>query len=505
MQKAIKSDIFIIFILLIIFLSVLPFFYMHQGVFSVDIGRELYISQRVYLGDVLYKDIFNVYGPFAYQFNAILMKLFSQKIYTVYNFGLINSFAIITALYFIARHFMKKSLSFLFSFMSIFSLVYPVFLFNSNITYSFGLSYALSSFLISLLFLLKFIKTENVKFAYISSFFAGISILNKYEFFLYPFVLLYVLIFLKPIGIKNIIKSFICFISVPVISFSVLFIQGLTFGELVSAIQYMVKMTGSKSVHLMYAKYGTVFIPELYFKLIARHGILSIIGFIPIINIILFTIFFKSIKQDKLLLIFCLCVFCAAFKYTLYLNIGYMGVYVFPLCLMLTMVLSDKFGDFNRLKYLILLTLIVFCAYVDFDMLKAKNNLLETSKGNFYMYDWDKMIMKTVIDYTNKNIPDNKTLVVMPEGSFANYITDRKSDSLYHNLVPLYYTDTFGEEQVLNHFKEQPADYFALIPLSTIEYGSPRFCVYAKNFCEMIENNYTLEKDENGVRIYKRK
>ena len=505
MPKIIKSDWFLIFILLIIFLSILPFFYMHQGTFSVDIGRELYISQRVFHGDVLYKDIFNVYGPFSYQFNAILMKLFSQKIYTIYNFGLINSFAIITALYFIARHFLNKSLSFLISVMSLFSLVYTVTLFNSNLTYSIGLSYALSSFLISLLFLLKYIKEEHIKYVYIASFFAGISILSKYEFFLYTFVLLYVLLFLKPIGIKNFFKAFICFISVPVISLSILFVQGLTFGELIDALKCMYKVTCSKSVHLMYARYGTIFMQRFYFRLVEKQGILAIIGFLPIINILLSVIFFKSIKQDKLLLVFCLAVICSAFKYTLYLNIAYMGVFVFPLCLMLTMVLADKIGNFNKLKYMILLTLIALSSYVDFDMLKLKNNLFETSKGNFYMYNWDRMIMKTVIDYANENIPQDKKLVVLPEGAFANYISDRKGDSLYHNLVPMYYTDTFGEEQVLKHFDEYPADYFALIPLSTIEYGSPRFCMYARHFCEMIEQNYTLEKDENNVRIYKRK
>ena len=105
----------------------------------------------------------------------------------------------------------------------------------------------------------------------------------------------------------------------------------------------------------------------------------------------------------------------------------------------------------------------------------------------------------------NKNIPEDKTIVVMPEGSFANYITNRKSDNKYHNLVPMYYIDTFGEEKVIQHFTEQPADYFAIIPLSTMEYGSPHFCVYAKNFCDMIEKNYTLEKDEERVKIYKRK
>ena len=39
------------------------------------------------------------------------------------------------------------------------------------------------------------------------------------------------------------------------------------------------------------------------------------------------------------------------------------------------------------------------------------------------------------------------SVVIMPEGSFINYITDRKGDNYYYNLSPLFYNDVFGEEK----------------------------------------------------------
>ena len=198
MQKIFKNDLFIVFIIFIIFAVCLPFFFLHQGLLAVDTGREFYLSQQVANGAVLYQNIFNIYGPFAYQLNALLFNIFGEKIHTLYWMGIINSFVIVVSLYFIAREFLKKSFSFLISIFTVFSLVYTTFLYNSNITYSYGLIYALSSFLLSLLFFIKYLKNDSYQYIYLSCFFAGLSIINKYEFILYPltkydlgFILLY--------------------------------------------------------------------------------------------------------------------------------------------------------------------------------------------------------------------------------------------------------------------------------------------------------------------------
>ena len=98
--------------------------------------------------------------------------------------GIFNSLLIVLTLFVLAREFLKKSVSFISGMIVMFSLVYNTFLYNSNLPYTFAISYALCAFLISLLFLIKYIKTNNRNYAYVSSLFAGLSLANKYEFFL---------------------------------------------------------------------------------------------------------------------------------------------------------------------------------------------------------------------------------------------------------------------------------------------------------------------------------
>ncbi len=505
MQKIFKNDLFIVFIIFIIFAVCLPFFFLHQGLLAVDTGREFYLSQQVANGAVLYQNIFNIYGPFAYQLNALLFNIFGEKIHTLYWMGIINSFVIVVSLYFIAREFLKKSFSFLISIFTVFSLVYTTFLYNSNITYSYGLIYALSSFLLSLLFFIKYLKNDSYQYIYLSCFFAGLSIINKYEFILYPFLLIYVLFFLKPIDLKTKIKSIICFFIMPFLSFGILFFQGLTIEKLKEAFELMTIMAKSDNMRLFYSNFGNFFEPYKYILLILRNPFSAIFGFLPIINIILFLVFLKKIKNNTALIIFCIASILASIKFILFLNIEHMGAFLFPLCLLTSLILCENFDNITNLKYIFLSALILFYAYNDFDSLQYKNYLLETPKGNIYTFRKDGEPIKTVSDYIIQNSNEDDKVVILPEGAFINFITDRKSDNILHNLVPLYYTDTFGENKVLNHYEKYPADYFVIMPLTTIEYGSNFFCDYAKNFCEMINNNYSLEQEINNIKIYKRK
>ena len=45
-----------------------------------DVGREVYYPERILEGKVLYKDLFVIYGPFSYLWNALLYKIFSVNL-----------------------------------------------------------------------------------------------------------------------------------------------------------------------------------------------------------------------------------------------------------------------------------------------------------------------------------------------------------------------------------------------------------------------------------------
>lgn len=505
MLKSTKTDIFAILSILVIFLCILPFFFLHQGLFTIDTGRELYISQQVAQGNVLYKDILNIYGPFAYQLNALLFLIFGESINTLYIFGIVNSFFILTSIYLLAKEFLNTKYSLLITIITMFSLVFQTFLFNSNITYSYGLIYGLSTFLVSALFLIKYIKSEKVNYAYFSCIFAGISIINKYEFILHPLALLIVFLFLKPLKIKDIFKSFLCFISFPIISFAFLFVQGLTILDVTSAYNIMSTMAKSETMNHFYSLHGCFFDPKSYFKLITKSPIYTFFGMLPLINIILSLVFFKKLKQDKAKLILCIISVFAAFKFTIFLKIDHMGAFFFPLCFLTFFVLANE--KFSKLfNYLFLSYLVIIFAYADFNSLKLKTHLLETPKGNVYTYSKDKMMMEIPINFIINNAKKDDKVLVVPEGAFINYATDKETDNQYINLDPLYYLDTFNEEEVINHFTTNNImDYIVILPISTTEYGYRNFCSYAQRFCEMIDNEYKLVEEKDTIKIYERK
>ena len=73
------------FLLLVILCSAAIFIFCgHYNNILIDIGREIYYPEQITKGEVLYKDLFNIYGPFSYLFNTFLYKIFGIKLSTLY-------------------------------------------------------------------------------------------------------------------------------------------------------------------------------------------------------------------------------------------------------------------------------------------------------------------------------------------------------------------------------------------------------------------------------------
>ncbi len=504
MSKFLKSDIGIILAIVVIFSAFMCNCYLSQGLLSIDTGREFYIPQQMLNGEVLYKDIYNIYGALSYQINAILFAIFGVKITTLYWAGILNSLAIVITIFLLAKEFIKKELSVFISFIVILSLVVSPFLYNSNLPYAYAISYALSSFLLSVLFLIKYIKTEDNKMAYLSCLFCGISIANKYEFTLLPFILVYVLGFLKPIGIKNGLKALGCLLTVPIVSYSALIIQGLNFTDIKETITLFKNLVNAPLLKLFFEKFGVFFNIQGILNLIKSNLFLSIFGFLPIINTLALAIFFKKIFEDKALFVLILCAITACAKTFFYLNVLHMGAFIFPIIFLTTIVLIDKFVSKKNVIN-IFLFISIFSFWVLSLNLSAKFEI-KTTKGSIKTYLKDFVQNQNSIDFVLKNTHPTDKVVVMPEGTFINFATDRKGDNFYYNLSPLFYNDVFGEERIINHFKENMPEYFIIVPINHIEYGSSYFGKdYAQNFYEMIVNNYELVEEKNNIKFFRKK
>ena len=506
MSNFFKKDIGIIFILIVLFFAVLPFFYSNQGLLLIDTGREFYIPQQMLDRNILYKDIFNIYGALSYQINAFLYIIFGEKLNTLYNAGILNSFIIVVTIFLLSREFLSKGFSFLISTTIMFSLVFNVFLYNSNIPYAYAISYALSSFLISVLCLIKYVKTENNKMAYLSCLFCGVSLSNKYEFTLLPLILIYVLGFLKPIGIKNGIKALGCFFLVPIISYGSLLIQGLNILDIKETIKLLQNLVSAPILKIFFEKFGVFFNIDEIIKQTIINGYYAIFGFLPLICCCLFGIYIKETYQDKATFVFLLCAITACAKTFFFLNINHMGAFILPVIFIATIILINKLIKQKPIIYTILCSCILLFLSNDISLLKSKNFYLFTDKGSVKTFAKDGKPIKYAINYITSNTNKTDKIVVLPEGSIINFITDRKGDNFYYNLSPLFYYDVFGEKRILNHFNQNPPEYFVLLPINNIEYGSEFFGKdYAQNFYEMIINNYDIVEEQFNTKIFKRK
>ncbi|NTV29656.1 MAG: hypothetical protein HGA80_06210 [Candidatus Omnitrophica bacterium] len=73
----------------IVFLLLLCLGWQRWADVLIDFGRELYVPWRIAQGQVLYKDIFYLYGPLAAYWNAFLFKLFGTHALTLWLFDLL--------------------------------------------------------------------------------------------------------------------------------------------------------------------------------------------------------------------------------------------------------------------------------------------------------------------------------------------------------------------------------------------------------------------------------
>ena len=157
-------------ILCILTLAAVCVFAGHYHEILLDFGREVYYPERILEGKVLYRDLFNIYGPFSYLWNALLYKVFGVSLLTLYGAGAVCTVLAVCGVYFIARKYLSDILSFALGVFTIASGVCAVNLFSYTFPYSWGMMYGLVAFLYSFLFLIKYVKEgENSVFLYFFS------------------------------------------------------------------------------------------------------------------------------------------------------------------------------------------------------------------------------------------------------------------------------------------------------------------------------------------------
>ena len=554
---------YLILLWFILLLAIIPT-YAHHGNLLIDNGREVYLPTQILSGHILYKNLFNIYGPFSYMFNAFLFKIFGINLNVLYLAGCVCSFLIINLIYLISRKFLPAFVSFSISFYTISLGILTLNLFNFIFPYSYGMLYGLVAFLASVWFLLKYQEIpEKTFYLYLSSFFAGLCVINKYEFFPYLIVILYAIIRIKPLKLKEYYYAIFSLLFVPVFCLGVLFLQGMGINDLSNSVSIIKKMSQTETLKYFYQTQGTYFHKKTIWMLCnnflrtiiplalfiygfkSSKKILSIIiivssiismfclitpasfAFLPILTVILAIVNFKKLRQNTALIILTLSGIALSVKVFWGLATLNYGMFFasFMLITVLALIYPSPPAPTSREQYsivpsaesqgarvgnavgLYVLIVATILGYQNLLTLKAKNFLISSNRGQIYTNAEFYYSTEDLINYINKNTKRTDTIVILPEGTMINFMTQRPSDNYYMSLIPLY-VETFGEEKIINHFKQTKPEYIIFNNWDTSNYYFHHICEdYALAFCGFVATNYKQVKViDKGFRylIFKR-
>lgn len=530
-MKKMNEDLkYLILLVIIVFAAVIPTF-AHHGNFIIDCGREAYYPTQVLLGKVLYKDIFNIYGPFAYLFNALLYKIFGINLNVLYAAGCVSTVLISGLIYLIAKRFLSQFLSFSIAVFTVLTGVLTPYLSNLIFPYSYAMVYGLVAFLASVLYLLKYETAKDSKYLYLSSLFAGMSIACKYEFIPYLAVIIFAMIRVKPLGFKQIINTVLSLLTLPILCFGILLLQGLSINDILNTLMIYKKMSQSATLQYFYHQKGVNFNSKMlqYGIFTAFQTLLPLAAFyagfkvknkwissvliamglsfillwtspysfslLPILVVVLALVDFKNLKNDTALQLLTLSAILFSIKTFWGLIIADYGLYFIGFLLItITALAKDKVKDIN-LKT-IGIYFIIIASVISYKNMatSGKCEIINTTRGkiciNYSLYDSTKKL----IDYINENTKKTDSIVILPEGAMINFLTQRPTDNYYTSLIPLY-VETFGESDIINHFKATKPEYIIFNNWDTSEYYFKYICQdYAVSFCNYVAKNYNEEK-----------
>ncbi len=574
--KKYKSDIIYLIIITITFIVLSLLLTRYLLNIFIDFGREAYFPELMIKGKLLYKDLFNLFGPLGYQINEILYAMLGIKVSTLRVAGNICSILILYLTYFISRFFLNSNISFSITLLVLTTCVFSPSVFNFIYPYSYSLLYAFTSFLGSLLLFLISLKSDKQKYFLFGSFFLiGISISAKYEYSLFAFVLIMYSIFVFKQTFLEFIANIILLLSVPIISYGYLFYQGVTLNDFAQNFYYLKNYIMSDSLKYFYShSVGTLFSVALFDKINFEHLIFAIIflflyfvlcfivikykkyfhkSFYPELFLFLFGFligfkwlyprqiylfmpyliyvisiyyFIKNFKfksfnfKNNIYLILLLASLISIVKTAFILDIKIYGTFSFILPFIAVVYFIKKYiSKYNILKsvdfifvfILILSTTALYHTYEDFSLRTAT---IKTLKSEFFMNPIAEKSISELLIYIKNNVSKRQSLIVLPEGVFINYITDRDMKLYkYYSILPPH-MEAFGVKKIIKDFQNAKIDYIVITPRVMDEYGLDKmFCDNynienktqddLRMFCSFIYDNYNLVKRIDNIYTFK--
>lgn len=551
-----KKDLKYIILLFVCFVLSILITYGNITNVYMDIGREFYFPASIINGEVLYRDIFNIFGPFSYMFNSLLYKMFGINFSVLYNFAVLNSFIIILLTYVISKKFLNRFCSFVISLLCLFAGCHSLGFSTFLLPYTYAIAYGTTFSLTCIYLFLRFLDTDKKKFLYCSFLMSGFALANKYEFLVLPAVLFLTLFLYKRQTIKTYLTSFLLTILPFILLFGVLFIQGLKFSDLISYTHLLLAYAKSLPLKILYINIG------VYPSLISlKESLISVVSLVLSLGL-LFSCF--KVKNPILKILSVICSFIVVFIADIFIslqtlfaaitliNIVFIIIFVKKLALRLdviflaacTILLSLKsfwkmiaFGGYGLFVINLNLILFVYILYefvfgeeenkkaflnafctnlfvtmflvlcVNFNVLSQTKHQVVTKNASFYTTLSMKQEFDEIVSFLQNNVKKDEKVIILPEGLLMNFAADAKSDN-YYNIFTPDRVDAYSEKGIIEHYKKTKPDYFILVDSDYLLYGTRYICRdFAQGLCRFITENYKLEKAvkyENSLLMFRK-
>ena len=461
----------------------------------------------------------------------MLYKILGSNLKTLYFAGGICSFAIVSGIYIIAKKFLSEFASFSLAVFTIVSGVCAPHLFNYTLPYSYSMLYGTVSFIYSLFALIKYGETKKTYFLYISALLAGLCITNKYDFYLYALLILFIAIFSK--NKRLILNSITCIIAIPTLFALILLLQGVNMNDYIKAFEDVCALISSKTLSYFYTIQGVFFQKAIFkvwavnilktlgccglllgsVKLLDKNRVLGwcavavssailfylttplIFVFMVPFTILLAIILSNRLKSDMTLIYLILGVLAVSGKsFWVLLSLNY-GNYVIPLILLTFLAVLftavDKKYEKAFVVGLLVISLNTLIAFSQSRM--VFNQKISTDKGTIYSSIKNANTTNRLIDSIKGS--DIKTAVIYPEGLIINFLTGTESHDYMNSMLPLY-VESLNEQRIINHIEDMNPDVIVLTNANMKEYGVEYICEnYAFDFKDYLTENYTNVDD----------
>lgn len=152
------------------------------GDFQIDCGREVYVPAAILRGELLYRDLWYMYGPLAPYLQALAFRIFGTSLTVLYVIGLSLTIASALLIFEIARQFdlaIPATIA-----PSLFSLseAYSHFIFNYIFPYSYAASLGSTLGLTCLYLALRYLRAGKQLHLRLAAVLGGLVLLTKQEF-----------------------------------------------------------------------------------------------------------------------------------------------------------------------------------------------------------------------------------------------------------------------------------------------------------------------------------